>query len=234
MDATEYLAFIPLLLYGIGLADLLSEWKRLFVTKDWYLPYALLTIILTETALYNVFIYIHLVEQMPGQSYLNYLLYLIPPFLFLMATSVFTPDQESETKEYFIRRMPVFFTLLALFIASHFLYGFNEPALIVIGRAVTIVLIITFGNMRKVWVVYVLAAVWFLLFFVKGQTTSSTSRETSFINHSNQAVHVVGYPPPIITSKSIQKDCFFWMPELKEVNLIGARIILLNEHANHG
>ena len=186
MDATEYLAFIPLLLYGIGLADLLSEWKRLFVTKDWYLPYALLTIILTETALYNVFIYIHLVEQMPGQSYFMYLSYLFPPFLFLMATNVFTPDQESETREYFIRRMPVFFTLLALFIASHFLYGFNEPAFMVIARAVIIVLIIIFGIMRKVWVVYVLAFLWLLLFFVKGHTVSSTSREIAFINNSNQ------------------------------------------------
>ena len=186
MDATEYLAFIPLLLYGIGLADLLSEWKRLFVTKDWYLPYALLTIILTETALYNVFIYIHLVEQMPGQSYLTYLSYLFPPFLFLMATSAFTPDKESETKEYFIRQMPVFFTLLALFIASHCLYGFNEPALMVVGRAVIIVLIITFGNMRKVWVVYALAAIWVLLFFVKGQTVSSPGSAGNFISKPNK------------------------------------------------
>lgn len=234
MDASEYLAFIPLLLYGLGLADLLSEWKRLFVTKNWYLPYAILTIILTETALYNVFIYIHLVEQMPGQSYFTYLSYLFPPFLFLMATNAFTPDKESDTKEYFIKQMPVFFSLLALFVASHFLYGFNEPSLMVIGRIVIIILIIILGYMRKIWVVYALAIIWILLFFVKGHTVSPSSQETAFINNSNQVVHFVEYPTPIIMSKSIQKDCFFWMPVLNEVNLIGARIILLNEHANQG
>ena len=180
MDVSEYLAFIPLLLYGIGLADLLSEWKRLFDTKEWYLPYALTTIILTETALYNVFIYMHLVEELPGQSYLNYLLYLIPPFLFLMATNVFTPDQESDTREYFIRRMPVFFTLLALFVASHFLFGFDEPALMVVGRIVIFIVIIILGNMRKVWMVYVLTVLWALLFFVKGGTVSSSKQEGNF------------------------------------------------------
>jgi hypothetical protein len=31
MDASEYLAFLPLLLYGIALADLFSQWKRFFL-----------------------------------------------------------------------------------------------------------------------------------------------------------------------------------------------------------
>jgi hypothetical protein len=30
MEATEYFAFLPLLIYGIALADLFSQWKRLF------------------------------------------------------------------------------------------------------------------------------------------------------------------------------------------------------------
>jgi len=34
METTEYLAFVPLLIYGIGLADLLGEWKRLFDPKE--------------------------------------------------------------------------------------------------------------------------------------------------------------------------------------------------------
>ena len=51
MDAAEYLAFLPLLIYGIALADLFSQWKRLFNPKQLYLPYILLTGILTETAI---------------------------------------------------------------------------------------------------------------------------------------------------------------------------------------
>ena len=66
MDATEYLAFLPLLIYGIALADLFSQWKRLFNPRLLFIPYLLLTIILTETALYNVFVYAKLLDELTG------------------------------------------------------------------------------------------------------------------------------------------------------------------------
>ncbi|MDZ7647852.1 MAG: hypothetical protein U5K54_12080 [Cytophagales bacterium] len=128
MDTTQYFAFVPLLLYGIGLAKLMEEWKRLFKIKEAYLPYTLITIILTETALYNVFIYIDLIDDMMGLDYLGYLSMLVAPFLFLIATNAFTPDKEANTREYFEEQIPVFFTLMALFVASHFTYVFIEPA----------------------------------------------------------------------------------------------------------
>ena len=70
MIPSEYLAFIPLLIYGIALADLLSQWKRLFNPKDLFIPYLLMTIILTETALYNVFVYAEVINKLGGQTYL--------------------------------------------------------------------------------------------------------------------------------------------------------------------
>ena len=60
MDPEEYLAFIPLLIYGLAIADLLNEWRRFFKKEQWYLPYTIMSIIFTETAIYNVFIYINI------------------------------------------------------------------------------------------------------------------------------------------------------------------------------
>ena len=97
MDASEYLAFLPMLLYGIALADLFSQWKRLFSPKQLFLPYLLLTIMLTETALYNVFIYAKLLDELKGLSYFGYLKYLIPPFLFMLASNIFTPSSHKES-----------------------------------------------------------------------------------------------------------------------------------------
>ncbi len=70
----NYLYFLPLLLYGIALAELFSQWKRFFNPGQIFLPYLLMTIILTETALYNVFIYAKLIDQLIGLNYFNYLL----------------------------------------------------------------------------------------------------------------------------------------------------------------
>ena len=101
MDITQYLAFITLLIYGLGLTALMSDWKRHFELKELYLPYTLLSLVITEAAIYNVFIYIQVIKEFPEQTYLNYLLYLVSPFLFYMAAQVFTPDPGSNTKEYF-------------------------------------------------------------------------------------------------------------------------------------
>ena len=179
MDVSEYLAFVPLLLYGIGLADLMSEWKRLLSPSSWYLPYSLFTIILTETALYNVFIYIQLIDQLPGQSYFSYLTFLLPPFLFLLTTYTFTPEKDSETKKYFIEQMPVFFTLLSLFVASHFLYQFEEPSVMDVSRVVIIVCLIAAGYFRKVWFVYVIAVLWVALFFSKAKVHSPSKKSAN-------------------------------------------------------
>ena len=173
MDAAEYLAFLPLLIYGIALADLFSQWKRLFNPKQLYLPYILLTVILTETAIYNVFVYAKLLDHLEGLSYFSYLSYLIPPFLFMLTTNIFTPDQESETEAYFVKQMPVIFTLLSLFSASHFLYDFDEPPATIAIRIVGIVIIFLTGITRKLWLFYIVSALWLVSLFFKGGVIST-------------------------------------------------------------
>lgn len=173
MDAAEYLAFLPLLIYGIALADLFSQWKRLINPKQLFIPYILLTIILTETAIYNVFIYAKLLDQLEGLSYFSYLSYLIPPFLFMLATSIFTPDADSDTETYFKRQMPLLFTLLSLFVASHFMYDFDENLASIIGRIIAILVILLIGFTRKIWLFYILSLLWVYLLFVKGGMIST-------------------------------------------------------------
>lgn len=168
MDITEYLAFLPMLIYGIALADLFSQWKRLLQPKKVFLPYIFLTIILTETALYNVFVFAGLLDELAGQSYFSYLKYLIPPFLFMLSTNIFTPEEGTDTEEYFMKNMPVFFTLFALFAASHFLYDFNEGIKILIIRIVGLLIIILTGLLRKKWMIYLVCAVWVLMLIAKG------------------------------------------------------------------
>ncbi len=172
MDPAEYLSFLPLLIYGIAIADLLSQWKRLFISKDFFLPYSLLTIVLTEVALYNVFIYVDVVNKLVGLSYFHYLLYLCPPFLFMLATNVFTPDKRTGTKEYFMRTMPKVFILLALFVSSQFLFNIPDNIYLFSLRILFVVLILITGMTKKLWLFYVMVALWLFAIFLREYLTN--------------------------------------------------------------
>ncbi|MCV9385923.1 hypothetical protein [Reichenbachiella ulvae] len=169
MSATEYLTFLPLLFYGIALSELLNKWKRLFYIKTLFIPYALFTIMLTEIALYNVFVFHDLIEGLENIPYFKYLIYLLPPFLFMLEVYVFTPDDETDTESYYRQHMPKFHTLMGLFILSHFLFEFDEPSSMIGSRIISSILVIGLGWTRKPWTVYILFATWlFGLFFKIG------------------------------------------------------------------
>jgi hypothetical protein len=168
MDATQYLAFLPLLIYGLGLTALMSDWKRHFGLKEIYLPYTMLSIVITEVAVYNVFIYIQLIEKFQYQSYLSYLSYLVSPFLFFMSAQVFTPDPGTVTKEYFVKRMPLFYSLFALLIGSHFIYELVESKYAAFMRLVFIALVIGVGFSRKPRLTYLVVFLWVISLFLRG------------------------------------------------------------------
>ena len=92
MDPAEYLAFVPLLIYGIALADLLGQWRRFFDKDYFYFPYFLTTIIFTEAAVWNVYKYLEVVTNLEGVSYAQYWAYLVQPVLFLITVSALTPE----------------------------------------------------------------------------------------------------------------------------------------------
>ena len=173
MDPAEYLAFIPLLIYGIGISDLLSQWKRFFKRKDQDTLYIIITVMLIEVAIYNVFIYLEIVDSMPRHSYIRYLSFLVPPILFQMLVNVFTPDEGSETRVYFNRNMRLIFSLWALFVASHFIYTFNEGNITNYLRIGFFMVLLAAALFRKQWIIYMTIILWFASFFVRAFTMIS-------------------------------------------------------------
>ncbi|MDM9632812.1 hypothetical protein [Robiginitalea aurantiaca] len=168
MDPAEYLAIIPLLIYGIGLTDLLSEWKRMFDKDDRNLLYIIYTIILTEVAVYNVVIYVDLVNTFPHQTYAQYLGYLLPPILFMIVVNVFTPNPGSKTAEYFNDNISLIFILMAIFIASHYFYSFEEPNRVMLQRGGFILLFLLTAYFKKKWMMYLISVLWLVGLVFKG------------------------------------------------------------------
>jgi hypothetical protein len=115
-----------------------------------------------------VVIYIDLVNVLPQQSYFTYLLNLLPPILFLMVVNIFTPDEGSNTEEYFNRNMQLMFVLIALFAASHYLYEFDERHGQAYFRLVFIVLLTAIAIFKKQWLMYLVAALWLVSLINRG------------------------------------------------------------------
>ncbi len=173
MKSSEVLAFLPLLIYGFAIAELFRQWKRIIDFKHLFLPYTLFTLVLTEIALYNVFLYSKLVPEISGLTYFNYMIYLLPPFLFMITVYVFTPEKEDDTKEYFIAKMPIFFFLISLFIATHFIFEYQENMGVKVGRIIGIILIMSAGISRKIWLTYLVFALWLIVLIFRGFVVSA-------------------------------------------------------------
>ncbi|MDJ0513707.1 MAG: hypothetical protein QNJ62_09720 [Methyloceanibacter sp.] len=168
MEASEYLAFIPLLIYGIALADLLGQWRRFFEPEYFYLPYFLTTIILTESAIWSVYGYLEVTSHLDGIGYFQYWSYLLQPMLFLVTVSALTPETEiRDTQTYFIKRMPVVFGLMAVYIASHLIAHYGTMSSINVARFLAILLCVVMAVTRKAWLVYVGTALWLFSLFAR-------------------------------------------------------------------
>ena len=167
--ASIVFGIVPFLIFGLSITRLLSEWKRLFDTKKYFIPYLLYTIMLTELAVYSIFVYVQLIEKLPELNYINYMLYLLPPVLFFIVVNIFTPDPGSDTKTYFINRMLLFFVLFAVFLASQYLYELNETSDIHILRLVVIICLLINGLFyRKIWLTYSILILWILGIILRG------------------------------------------------------------------
>ena len=168
MNPAEYLAFIPLLLYGGSLVELLSQWRRFFDKEYLYLPYFLTTIIFTEMAIWNVFIYLGIASQLNDMSYYRYWPYLLQPIIFLLTVHALTPDKgNKDTAGYFKRRISVIFGLMAAYIACHFLPGFSVSEDLDYPRLVGIGLCLLIAVWRKVYLVYGLVVIWIISLFFR-------------------------------------------------------------------
>ena len=168
MEASEYLAFIPLLIYGIALADLLGQWRRFFDRNYFYLPYFLTTLLFTENAIWSVYGYLEVTSHLDGIGYFQYWSYLLQPMLFLVIVSALTPEPEcKDTEAYFIKRMPVVFGMMAVYIGSHFIANYGVMSSINVARFLAIVLCIVMAVSRRAWLVYVATALWLFSLYAR-------------------------------------------------------------------
>ncbi len=161
MDPAEYLAFVPLLFYGIALADLLGQWRRFFDREYFYLPYFLTTVVFTELAIWNVYGYLAVVDRLENATYRQYWAYLLQPMLFLLTVSALTPESEDrDTREYFANRLSLIYGLMAAFIASHFLSSHQPDSPVTIPRLIGTALCLAVAVTRRLELIYVLLVVW--------------------------------------------------------------------------
>lgn len=171
MDPAEYLAFVPLLFYGIALADLLGQWRRFFDRNYFYFPYFLTTIIFTEAGVWNVYQYLEVVSRLEGVSYAQYWLYLVQPIIFLLTVSALTPESEiKDTESYFKERLSLVYGLLAIFIFSHFFSGFSSiiaVSLLNYTRIILAALSVIIAFIKRIWLIYLMAVVWFFSLLVR-------------------------------------------------------------------
>ena len=168
MNTAEFLSFIPMLLYGIALAELFSQWRRFFEKKYLYWPYVVSTVVFTELAIWNIYLFLSFSNDISTANYFQYWLFLLQPILFLLMVHALTPEAEiKNTEGYFKKRMPVVFGLMALYIASHLIPGLDKVDNMVIPRLVIIALGISIALSKKVFLVYLLGILWFISLFLR-------------------------------------------------------------------
>ncbi len=168
MNSAELLSFIPLLLYGIALADLLSQWRRFFDKDLIYWPYVISTVLFTEIAIWNIYLFIEQLEFLSFEGYYDYWIILVQPIVFVLAIHAFTPDPENkDTEAYFRKRLPVVFTLFAIYIGLHLLPGASDNKQIVLTRVFAMILSLSIALTRYIPLVYILGVIWLVSLFFR-------------------------------------------------------------------
>ena len=168
MSSGEILAFIPCFLYGIALAELFSQWRRFFQKQYRYWPYIITTVIFTEIAIWNVYLFLVQIQDSTLITYHEYWLFLIQPIIFLLLVHAFTPETElKDTEAYFRKRIPIVFGLMALYIASHMIPAFGVSTEAMWLRIIGIVICLIIAFTRNIKAIYVFGLLWFLTLYFR-------------------------------------------------------------------
>ncbi|WP_422360419.1 hypothetical protein [Reichenbachiella sp.] len=158
MQPQEYFAILPLLIYGIAIAELVSPWRIFFEDKKPYLPFILTGILMLEVAFYNFYQFFTHLEN-TFQSYYIFLSYLLSPMVFLMAAHVYTPESKEnlDVRVYFQKRFKLLMILLSVFIASHFVIELG-PDIKTAVRGLFIAILLVAAYTRWIGLVYFILA----------------------------------------------------------------------------
>ena len=168
MSIAEQLSFIPLLLYGIAVADLFSHWRRFFHKEYLYWPYVITAIVLTEVAIWNIYLYMVGTKDIHFMTYYEYWIDLIKPIMFLLLVHAFTPESDNkDTRSYFIMRIPLVFGLLGLYVGCHLLPDFDTSHSMFYPRLIATIICLIMAFTRYVPIVYAVGAIWFVSLFFR-------------------------------------------------------------------
>ena len=163
VDAVEYLLFIPLLIYGIVLSQLLAQWRRLFDFANWHWPYIVTIVVFTEIAIWNIYTFLDVFAERPTHSYLSYLIDLTLPFTLLLSVNALVKDDNGDglvDPEEFARRMGLSYFLCGCFIGLHLLPQFRIDEGLWQTQLPAIGVAFATAYFKKNWLVYLLGAIW--------------------------------------------------------------------------
>lgn len=163
MDVIEYQLFIPLLIYGIALSQLLGEWKRIFDLKNFYAPFLVTVVAFTETAIHNIYHYLAIFTAHRDHSYGSYLLALAAPFLFLLSANALSHDANhdgSVDRDAFRARIPSAYAFMSGFVALHLLPQFRTDKGNFALRIPLIFLLVAVAVTKKEWLIYLIGIFW--------------------------------------------------------------------------
>ena len=124
MSKDEFFAFMPLLIYGLAIGEIIMHWRD-YLNKDrrhW--PHIITGIVLLELGFLN-FYYLYDDLNLLFKTYPMFLARMLVPITFLLTVSVFTPEDNMDVKTYFEDKIRTIFTLLGLFVLAHTINDFH-------------------------------------------------------------------------------------------------------------
>lgn len=163
MSFTEYLLFIPLLIYGIVLSQLLGEWRRFFDLANWHWPYIITIVVFTEIAVWNIYTFLGVFTRHDSHSYMTYLGLLSAPFLFLLAVNALLVGEDDDglvDRTEFRSRMPLSYFFMGCYVALHLTPLLSDGDEFRPVRIVALCMLFGVAGMRKEWMVYPLGVLW--------------------------------------------------------------------------
>ncbi len=162
-DLGNYLLFIPLLIYGTALSEIIGQWKLALLINKKNFHYLLTILVITEMSVGNIYNYFSFFNRDPSHHYLNYLGYLLPPLL-LQATIHMYPVASSTKEEAtskFDSSFPSIFLVLAGNLAVHLLPQFSNPILLfTVIKVLAIAACLLVFFLKHKWTLYTIYAVW--------------------------------------------------------------------------
>lgn len=148
MQSSSFLLIFYGALFALAVAELARTWKKLFTDSYW--EYTAWSIGFFFLAAFNWFGMQYQLDFMTG-SFVRYLSLMIPPVLFYLMVSVFTPEKEENVKIHFLDQRKTIFFLLALFVLSNAIVSYftsDRTLIFNIMRlvAMTVALLCAFSN----------------------------------------------------------------------------------------